>query len=63
MPISPTHPTTQSLAAAIALAEGYNVAGSIPNTTNNPGDLKNGKSVTELFRMGLRRSILPQRQE
>jgi hypothetical protein len=42
MPISPTHPTTQSFAAAIALAEGYNVAGTVPNRTNNPGDLKNG---------------------
>lgn len=31
-----------ALAQAIAAAEGYGVAGAIPTTANNPGDLKNG---------------------
>jgi hypothetical protein len=32
-------PKTVQLAQAIALAEGFNVAGSVPNRGNNPGDL------------------------
>lgn len=42
MTITSTNPITLSLAAAIALANGYNVTGSIPNNTNNPGLLQNG---------------------
>lgn len=42
MPVTYTNPITASLTAAIALNEGYNKAGSVPNRTNNPGDLKNG---------------------
>jgi len=42
MPITSSNPITHSLAAAIALANGYNVTGSIPNITNNPGLLQNG---------------------
>jgi len=42
MAITPTNPITLSLANAIALANGYNVVGSTPNNTNNPGNLKNG---------------------
>ncbi len=42
MSITSTNPITISLANAIALANGYNVVGSVPNKNNNPGNLKNG---------------------
>jgi hypothetical protein len=38
---TPTN-SSQALSNGIATAEGYLVAGSTPNTANNPGDLKNG---------------------
>jgi len=40
MPVTANDPITLSLAAAIGLQEGYNVAGSRPARNNNPGDIK-----------------------
>lgn len=42
MLILSNNPIVISLANAIALANGYNVVGSVPNANNNPGNLKNG---------------------
>jgi hypothetical protein len=42
MPITASNPIALSLANAIALANGYNIVGSVPNNNNNPGYLKNG---------------------
>lgn len=50
--INPTDPTTWpqgdklwDCCRAIAYAEGYNVAGSVPARLNNPGDLSDGMNV------------------
>src|SRR5271166_1758539 len=42
MPVTLTNPIVASLASAIALANGYNVTGSVANLTNHPGLLQNG---------------------
>jgi hypothetical protein len=45
----PLNPNVKLLAQGIAVAEGFGIIGSIPERSNNPGDLKLGSDYISVF--------------